>query len=49
VSFLLDQLSAVMILVITGIGLLIHLYSVGYMQDDHNDPQVVCMRVTSAG
>jgi NADH-quinone oxidoreductase subunit L len=39
VSFLLDQLSSVMILVITGIGFLIHLYSVGYMQDDHNDPE----------
>jgi NADH-quinone oxidoreductase subunit L len=39
VSFLLDQLSAVMILVITGIGFLIHLYSVGYMQDDHNDTE----------
>ncbi len=39
VSFLLDPLSAIMILVITGIGFLIHLYSVGYMQDDHNDPE----------
>ena len=38
VSFLLDPLSAVMILVITGIGALIHLYSVGYMQDDSQDP-----------
>lgn len=38
VSFLLDPLSAVMILIITGIGFLIHLYSVGYMQHDHNDP-----------
>jgi NADH-quinone oxidoreductase subunit L len=38
VSLLLDQLSGVMILVITGIGFLIHVYSVGYMNDDHNDP-----------
>ena len=38
VSFLLDALSATMICVVTGIGFLIHLYSVGYMQDDHNDP-----------
>ena len=39
VSFLLDQLSGVMILVVTGIGFLIHLYSIGYMAHDHNDPQ----------
>ena len=30
-----DQLSAVMLLVVTGVGFLIHLYSVGYM---HHDP-----------
>jgi NADH-quinone oxidoreductase subunit L len=30
-----DQLSAVMLLVVTGVGLLIHLYSAGYM---HGDP-----------
>src|SRR5882724_5798269 len=30
-----DQLSAVMLLVVTGVGFLIHLYSVGYM---HGDP-----------
>jgi len=29
--FLLDPLSAVMILVVTGVGLLIHVYSIGYM------------------
>ena len=34
IAFLLDPLSAVMILVITGVGFLIHLYSVGYMEDD---------------
>jgi len=34
ISFLLDPLSAVMILVITGVGFLIHVYSVGYMKDD---------------
>ncbi len=33
-SFQLDQLSMVMVLVITGIGSLIHLFSIGYMQDD---------------
>jgi NADH-quinone oxidoreductase subunit L len=30
----LDQLSAVMILVVTGIGTLIHVYAIGYMQGD---------------
>ncbi|MCH9032107.1 MAG: NADH-quinone oxidoreductase subunit L, partial [candidate division Zixibacteria bacterium] len=30
-AFLLDPLSAVMILVVTGVGLLIHIYSIGYM------------------
>jgi NADH-quinone oxidoreductase subunit L len=33
-SFVLDQLSLVMLLVVTGVGLLIHVYSVGYMTDD---------------
>lgn len=37
VSWLLDPLSAVMILVVTGVGFLIHVYSIGYMQEDHND------------
>ncbi len=34
-AFQIDQLSLLMILIITGIGSLIHLYSIGYM---HNDP-----------
>ncbi|MFP5205114.1 MAG: NADH-quinone oxidoreductase subunit L [Acidobacteriota bacterium] len=34
-SFVLDPLSLVMLLVVTGVGFLIHLYSVGYM---HGDP-----------
>jgi NADH-quinone oxidoreductase subunit L len=33
-SLLLDRLSLVMVLVVTGIGSLIHLYSVGYMHGD---------------
>jgi len=33
-SFYLDQLSLVMVLVVTGVGFLIHIYSVGYMWDD---------------
>ena len=34
VTFLVDRLSSVMILVVTGVGFLIHLYSVGYMAHD---------------
>ncbi len=33
-SFLYDPLSAVMMLVVTGVGFLIHVYSIGYMQSD---------------
>ena len=33
-SLLLDPLSAVMILVVTGVGFLIHVYSIGYMSHD---------------
>ena len=36
-SFLLDPLSAVMVLVVTGVGSLIHIYAVGYMDDDHRE------------
>src|SRR6202008_3705197 len=33
-SFLVDPLSCLFLLIITGIGFLIHVYSVGYMHDD---------------
>jgi NADH-quinone oxidoreductase subunit L len=33
-AFSIDQLSLVMLLVVTGVGFLIHLYSVGYMADE---------------
>jgi len=33
-GFHLDQLSVLMMLIITGVGLLIHVYSIGYMQGD---------------
>ena len=35
----LDQLSIVMVLVVTGVGALIHIFSVGYMQDDPGYPR----------
>jgi NADH-quinone oxidoreductase subunit L len=33
-GFLLDHLSGLMILIVTGVGFLIHIYSTGYMHDD---------------
>ena len=33
-SFYIDQLTIVMLLIITGIGFLIHIYSLGYMKED---------------
>jgi NADH-quinone oxidoreductase subunit L len=33
-AFYFDQLSLIMLLVVTGVGFLIHIYSVGYMWDD---------------
>ncbi|RZK43813.1 MAG: NADH-quinone oxidoreductase subunit L [Pedobacter sp.] len=33
-SFLYDPLSSIMLLIITGVGFLIHIYSIGYMHDD---------------
>ena len=35
-SFVLDQLAIVMLLVVTGVGFLIHIYSVGYMHDEES-------------
>jgi len=34
IGFLVDPLSTLMILVVTGVGFLIHVYSMGYMHDD---------------
>jgi NADH-quinone oxidoreductase subunit L len=36
VGFYFDRLSAVMTLIVTGVGSLIHVYSVGYMKDDQS-------------
>ena len=36
-ALLLDPLSAILVLVVTGVGSLIHIYSIGYMADDHRD------------
>ena len=39
VDLLVDQLSIVMVLVVTGVGTLIHIYSIGYMHDDPRYPR----------
>jgi NADH-quinone oxidoreductase subunit L len=36
ISYLIDQLSIIFMLVITGVGTLIHLYSIGYMKGDRS-------------
>ncbi|MEI6140486.1 MAG: NADH-quinone oxidoreductase subunit L [Mariniphaga sp.] len=33
-SFLVDRLSVLMLLIVTGVGFLIHIYSIGYMKED---------------
>ena len=38
-SFQLDQLSMMMVLIITGVGSLIHIFSVGYMREDPGYPR----------
>jgi len=38
-GLLLDPLSAVMILVVSGVGFLIHVYSIGYMHEDPDYPR----------
>ena len=38
-SIQLDQLSMIMMMIVTGVGFLIHVFSVGYMQDDPGYPR----------
>jgi NADH-quinone oxidoreductase subunit L len=38
-DLLVDQLSAIMVLVVAGVGTLIHVYSIGYMHDDPRYPR----------
>ncbi len=42
VRFVMDPLSAVMTLVVTGVGLLIHIYATGYMSEDPDYPRFFC-------
>src|ERR1700682_1323794 len=38
-AFILDDLSRLMLLVVSGVGALIHIYSLGYMRDDEGKPR----------
>jgi NADH-quinone oxidoreductase subunit L len=38
ISFLIDPVSCVMLLIVTGVGFLIHVYSIGYMKGDKGFP-----------
>lgn len=42
VGILVDQLSAIMIVVVTFVSLLVHIYSIGYMADDPGYPRFFC-------
>ena len=42
VALQLDQLSMIMVMIITGVGSLIHLFSVGYMREDPGYPRYFC-------
>jgi NADH-quinone oxidoreductase subunit L len=39
VAFLVDQLTVIMLLVVTSVGSLVHIYSLGYMEDDADYPR----------
>ena len=42
IGFLIDKLSALMMVVVTGVSLLVHIYTVGYMADDPGYKRFFC-------
>jgi NADH-quinone oxidoreductase subunit L len=42
ISFLIDPVSCVMLLIVTGVGFLIHVYSIGYMKGDEGFARFFC-------
>jgi NADH-quinone oxidoreductase subunit L len=42
IGYLINGLTKLMLLVVTGVGLLIHIYSVGYMEDDRGRSRYFC-------
>ena len=49
IGWLLDPLTAVMLLMVTFVGLLIFIYSIGYMHDDENFTRFFCFLALFAG
>ena len=43
IGFYIDQLSVWMMMIITGIGSIIHIYSIGYMHDDEGFYKFFCL------
>jgi NADH-quinone oxidoreductase subunit L len=41
IGFYVDGLTATMLLVVTGVATLVHIYAIGYMREDGRDPSVV--------
>ncbi|HMA35346.1 MAG TPA: NADH-quinone oxidoreductase subunit L [Chloroflexia bacterium] len=41
IGFYVDGLTATMLLVVTGVASLVHIYAIGYMKDDGRDPEVI--------
>ena len=42
IGYLINDLTRLMLLVVTGVGLLIHIYSIGYMSDDRGRSRYFC-------
>lgn len=42
IGFLIDTLSAIMMLVVTSVSLMVHIYTIGYMQDDPGYKRFFC-------
>src|SRR5689334_14191511 len=41
IGFYVDSLTSVMLIVVTGVASLVHIYAIGYMRDEGRDPSVV--------
>ncbi len=42
IGFLIDSLSSIMMLIVTFVSLLVHIYSIGYMEEDEGDQRFFC-------
>ena len=48
VDLMVDRLTAVMLMIVTGVGLLIHTYAIGYMEHDEGYYRFFCYLLTSS-